>query len=93
MVAGWKPPRRGRDASFLSINRSRKAITQHGKREKWTWDGNLLEGAEMLAVHPSIKPKIAWSHIIQQRESLVFYKSLSILWNQASQNNSLEISI
>jgi hypothetical protein len=26
--------------------------------ELWTQDGNLLEGAEMLAVHQSIKPKI-----------------------------------
>ncbi len=26
-------------------------------KEKWPLDGNLLEGEEMLAVHPSIKPE------------------------------------
>jgi hypothetical protein len=57
MATRWEISIRGMDASCPSINRSRKAITQHGKREKWTWDGNLIEGAEMLAVHPSIKPE------------------------------------
>jgi hypothetical protein len=37
---------------MLAIHQSnRKSIIQQGKREKWTRDGNLLEGAEMLAIH------------------------------------------
>jgi hypothetical protein len=58
MAAGWKSPRRCIDASCPSINQTRKAITRQGKREKWTRDVNLLEeGADMLAVYRSIKPK------------------------------------
>ncbi len=43
------------DASCPSIDQTRKSIIDQGKMKKWSQDGNLLEGAEMLAVHTSIK--------------------------------------
>ncbi len=56
MNTKWKPPRRRRDPSCPSINQTRKSIIHQGKRDNGQ-DGNLLEGEEMLAVHPSIKPE------------------------------------
>ncbi len=33
-------------------------IHQSNHEKNWPQDGNLLEGEEMLAIHPSIKPEI-----------------------------------
>ncbi len=54
----------------LAIHQSnRKSIILQGKVKKWTQDGNLLEGAEMLAVHPSIKPEN--QSFIKENEKIV----------------------
>jgi hypothetical protein len=56
MVAGWKPPRK---REKLAIHPSIKPEINHSSREmeKCPKDGTFLEGDEMLAVYPTIKPK------------------------------------